>query len=110
MQDEKWRETLGRIKDTFDVLAHEQIHGDAVSGEVEFIEFVTPGGKMKLERTSKPRVIGKTAIGSKRIGSTATVQYQYSDTEKIHIFKAYRWDERLQAWTEIDIQRGGFST
>lgn len=98
MKDEQWKDVVGRVLDTFTVLNHEVTRGDEFTGDVESIEFETPRGTMKLERTSKPRVIGKSAIGSKRIGSSSTVKYEYSATEKVHIFKAYRlvggaWEE-----------------
>lgn len=109
MQDEKWQETIGRIQDTFRVLNHEITRGDAESGDVETIDFETPAGKMRLERTSKPRVIGKTALGSKRIGGSVSVQYEYSASEKVHTVKAYRWNDGSATWAEIDAQRGGFS-
>lgn len=101
MNDEQWRETVGRIQDSFRVLDHQHIRGDEVTGDLEFIEFESPQGKMKLERTSKPRVIGKTAIGSKRIGSAVKVHYEYSSTDRVHTVKAYRWDPRLTTWQEI---------
>jgi hypothetical protein len=105
MQDEQWKDVIGRIQDTFRVLDHEVTRGDELTGDVESIEFETPQGKMKLERTSKPRVVGKTAIGSKRIGSSSTVKYQYSETDRVHTVKAYRWED--EAWMEISGQGGG---
>ena len=60
-----------------------------------------PLGRMKLNRTTKPRVLGKKIIGSKRIGSDTTVEYLYSDTEKSHQFGAYRWNEDEQTWVEM---------
>jgi len=104
MQDEQWKDVIGRIQDTFNVLNHQVTRGDEFTGDIESIEFETPQGKMKLERTSKPRVVGKTAIGSKRIGSSSTVKYQYSETDKIHTMKAYRWQN--EEWSEISPQNG----
>ena len=77
MQDEQWKDVIGRILDTFKVLNHEVTRGDELTGDVESIEFETLQGKMKLERTSKPRVVGKSAIGSKRMGSSSSVKYEY---------------------------------
>ncbi len=101
MNDEQWRETIGRIQDTFKVLNHEIVRGDEVSGDIEHIEFETPQGKMKLERVSKPRVVGKSALGSKRIGGSVSVRYEYSATEKIHTVRAFRWDDQSGEWKEI---------
>lgn len=101
MHDEQWRETVGRIQDTFTVLEHEVVRGDPESGDVEFIVFQSPQGKMKLERTSRPRVVGKNAIGSKRIGGTVSVKYEYSSSEFVHTLKAFRWNERRNDWDEV---------
>lgn len=108
MNDEQWRETIGRIQDTFKVLDHEVVRADEVTGDTERIEFETPQGKMKLERVSKPRVVGKSALGSKRIGGSVSVRYQYSATEKVHTMKAYRWDEQSGDWKEIVMKGEGF--
>jgi hypothetical protein len=40
------------------------------------------------------------------MGSQATVEYIYSETEKSHKFKAYRWDEAQNAWVEITLEGG----
>ncbi|MFH0828996.1 MAG: hypothetical protein V1907_02335 [Candidatus Kerfeldbacteria bacterium] len=101
MHDEQWKDTIGRIQDTFKVERHEVTRGDEASGDLEVIEFETPQGRMKLERVSKPRVIGKTALGSKRIGSNVSVKYQYSATEKVHTVRAFRWDAARGDWLEI---------
>lgn len=107
MQDEQWRDTVTRIEDTFKVTAHDVVRGDEVSGDMETIEFETPQGKMKLERVSRPRIIGKSGLVSNRIGSGATVKYEYSSTEKIHTVTAFRWDDTKLDWTAIDL-KGGF--
>lgn len=101
MNDEQWKETVGRIQDTFKVLNHEVVRGDEVSGDVELIEFESPQGRMKLERVSKPRVVGKSALGSKRIGSAVSVRYEYSPTDRVHTVKAFRWNEASGEWEAI---------
>ncbi|MBI4426262.1 MAG: hypothetical protein HY567_01690 [Candidatus Kerfeldbacteria bacterium] len=109
MHDEQWKETVGRIQDTFRVLSHEVVRGDEVSGDVEFIEFESPQGRMKVERTSKPRIVGKTALGSKRIGSSVSVHYEYSPTDRVHTVKAYRWNDVKGDWDEVTAPTGGAS-
>ena len=105
MDDEKWQEVVGRILDDFDVLEHDTAELDPGPGKMEYIIFNGPLGKMKLERTSKPLVLDKKAIGSKRIGSQTGVEYIYSDTEKVHTMKAYKWDEGQQSWIEMEKER-----
>ncbi|OGY51329.1 MAG: hypothetical protein A3J59_02575 [Candidatus Buchananbacteria bacterium RIFCSPHIGHO2_02_FULL_56_16] len=103
MTDERWQDILGHIKDKFEVLDHrtEALAAEEGPGSIEVIEFNGPLGRMKLNRTTKPRVLGKKIIGSKRIGSDTTVEYLYSDTEKSHQFGAYRWNEDEQTWVEM---------
>ena len=107
MNDERWRETVNKIKDTFEVVSErqEEFGQDDGPGSVEIIEFRGPLGLMKLERTTQPLVLGKKTIGSRRIGSQVTVEYQYSDSEKVHKFKAYRSTPSGQ-WVEMEIDRG----
>ena len=103
MTEEKWLDTIAQIKDNFEVIGHrtEDLEPESGRGTVEIIEFTGPLGKIKLERTTQPLVIDKKTIGSRRIGSQTTVEYLYSDTEKVHRFKAYRFDENDQIWVEI---------
>lgn len=108
MTDERWQAIIGQVKDNFEVLNHDtkDLSEDDGPGSVETIEFSGPLGKMKLERTTKPLVLDKKTIGSRRIGSDTTVEYIYSDTEKTHKFTAYKWDESDQNWLEIKTDRG----
>ncbi|MCL5794876.1 MAG: hypothetical protein M1338_00750 [Patescibacteria group bacterium] len=100
MTDEKWQQVIANIKDNFELISHETspIAEEDGGGEAEIIEFNGPLGKMKLERTTQPLVIDKKTIGSRRIGSQTKVEYVYSDTEKVHRFKAYRWSDPDGGW------------
>jgi hypothetical protein len=109
MDDEKWQDTIGRIQDDFEVLEHETKELDDSPGSMEIIVFKSPAGKMKLERTTKPLVLDKKALGSKRIGSQTTVEYIYSETEKVHTMKAFKWDETQQGWIAMESERQSFS-
>jgi len=108
MNDERWQTIIGLIKDKFEVIDErtEDLPEEAGLGTKEIIEFVGPLGKMKLERTTQPLVTGKKTLGSRRIGSDTTVTYQYSDTEKTHKFKAYKYDEVNDIWVEIEKEKG----
>ena len=111
MTDEKWQEIKGMVKDKFSVLDErtEDLPEDGPPGTVEILEFIGPLGKMKLERTDSPLVTGKKTIGSRRIGSITAVEYLYSDTERVHKFKAYKWDENSESWVEMEMKRDDFS-
>ncbi len=101
MTEERWQEIVGRITDTFDVIEHEHEDLDPGPGTIEYIVFATPSMKMKLERTVKPRVVGKRGLGSRRVGSITKVEYQYSESEFVDGVKAYRWDDRQDEWTDV---------
>ncbi len=109
MTEEKWQEVIAKIKDNFKLISHQtqELDESFGLGSVEYIEFIGPLGKMKLERITKPLVIDKKTIGSKRIGSNSTVEYIFSDTEKVHKFKAYRFNEKSQEWEEMEMQKEG---
>jgi len=100
MTDERWNQVIGHVQDTFAVSHHETIDlsEDDGGGTVEVIEFTSPAGRVKLERTSQPMIMGKQTIGSRRAGSQAAVNYLYSDTEKTHQMTAYRWDDATNDW------------
>jgi len=102
MNDEKWQDIIGRVKDDFEVIEHETKELEEGPGSVELIVFDGPIGKMKLTRTSRPLILDKKAIGSRRIGSQTTVEYVYSDTEKTHTFKAYKWEDDQGDWVEME--------
>ncbi len=109
MQDDKWLDILGQVKDNFEVLEENKEELDPGPGEVEYIVFNGPLGKIKLERTTKPVVLDKKGIGSRRIGSQATVEYIYSDTEKSNTFRAYKWEDAEDDWVEMDSGPSSFS-
>lgn len=109
MQDEKWQDILAKIKDNYEVLETDTEDLDPGPGQVEYIIFNGPLGKMRLERITKPVVLEKKGIGSRRIGSQATVEYKYSDTEKTHRFTAYKWEDDQDDWVEMDAGPSSFS-
>lgn len=100
MEDSRWDDIIGRIKDTFVV---EEEFNEALPegpGKREGLVFAGPQGRLKLERTSRPRVIGSHGIASKRIGAQATVAYEYDETEIIRTVKLYRWSDG--GWAPMD--------
>lgn len=103
MNEEKWREIRGQIKDDFEVLEEKKEPlGEDRPGEKEVVIFNGPLGKMKVEFITHPVVLDKKGVGSRRIGSQATVEYQYSEDEFVHTFKAYKWDEARDDFIEME--------
>lgn len=105
MNQERWDDIVGRIKDSFDVLEHETEDLDPDPGTVERIVFITPAGQMKLERMRKPRVLETRGLGSNRIGSSTAVQTRYSQDEFIDMMTAFVWNEESQEWREVSPDR-----
>lgn len=109
MTDEKWQDTIAAIKEKFGIIeqSKEEIAEEG-GGIVEKVVFNSPLGKMKFERTVRPLVTGKKTTGSKRIGSATHVDYIFSDTEKVHKLKVYKWNGESSDWDEIKIERDSF--
>lgn len=106
MQPEKWQEIVGKIKDNFKVEESGREHlRDEGGGEIEYIVFNGPLGRLKLEFISRPVILDKKTKYSKRIGSSTVVDYVYSQEEKIHKLKVYKWDEALNDWQEIEAKK-----
>ena len=99
MTEEKWEETISKIKDKFNVSEHGQEEVD-MNGKASYIIFDSPLGKLKLSRIVKPKVLDKKTTYSDRIGSSVKVDYVFSDTEFIDMIKVYKWDEENQDWIE----------
>ena len=103
MQEDKWKSTVGRIKDAFEVLNEGSEHIDDEGGvDIEYIEFIGPMGKMRLEFITKPVILDKKTSYSRRIGSDTNVEYVYSETEKSSKLDVYKLDEDSGEWEEME--------
>ena len=103
MIEEKWKSMIGNVKDNFPVEDSGTEHIDEEGGiDIEYIVFVGPLGKMRLENVTKPVILDKKTNYSNRIGSETQVTYVYSDTEKSSKMIAYKWDENDEVWVEIE--------
>jgi len=106
MTQEKWQEIIGKIKDDFPVEETEKIHFDEEGGvDLEYIIFKGPLGRMKLEFITKPVVLDKKTKYSNRIGQQTVVEYVYSPDELSHKLKAYKWDEAINDWLEMEAKK-----
>lgn len=105
MIEEKWQQLIGRIKDDFKVVKHEQKDGEYEDEKVEEIVFQGPAGEMKLVRTVKPRVLGEKTKYSNRIGSSTAIEKIYSDTETVDTVKL--WRDQNGQWIEVNVSALG---
>jgi hypothetical protein len=109
MTREKWETIKGNILDNFTVENKGQEHYDDEGGvDLDFIEFKSPLGKIRLELIEKPVVLGKKTLYSHRGGSDTGVEYLYSPDEKSVRMEAYKWDEGENDWVEISPEKFSF--
>lgn len=115
MNLERWEEIKKTVKkqdpqaeEGQEDLLVDTAEGQVKQGEAEFIIFSAPGGsafggeRMKLQLQKKPRVEEKKYFYSHRQGTSARVEYKYSESEMVYTLKAYKWDEVEDEWKEVD--------
>lgn len=102
MTYERWQSLVGEIKDKFKAVSLSQEALSGGPGSKEVLEFVGPAGRIKLELTIRPRLLGKKTIYSKRIGSATTVDYEYDAKEKVFSLAAFRFVDASGQWQEIN--------
>ena len=114
MQLDQWESLKEELKRKFKIesertedLLMETQDGPVKQGTADVVEFETPIGKIKLAFQSKPLVLDKREIYSHQQGKSARTEYTFSETEKTHKFKAYKWNTDSEEWDEID--PGNFS-
>jgi len=106
MLPEKWEQIVGNIKDNFKVEDCAKQHLDEHGGvDLEYVIFKGPLGRMKLEFITKPVIIDKKTKYSKRLGAGTVVEYVYSQEEKSHKLRAYKWDEASNDWLEMEAKK-----
>lgn len=106
---EKWEQLKEMVKKQFTLeeegredLLVETGEGMVKQGEAEFIVFESPLGRTKLELQKKPRLEEKKYHYSHQQGSSARVEYKFSEDEIVLTLKAYKWDDTGDEWREID--------
>lgn len=91
MTDAKWGEIVDRVESNFMVENQgRQELSDIPGGYVEFIEFTSPMGQIRLERTTTPRVEGTKAAGGSKYGAGSFVEKVYSENETVNTFAAWK--------------------
>lgn len=109
MTDEKWEEIKEMVGKNFEVLSNEilELPKERGKGTKEELIFNGPLGKIKMEFIIKPLVLSKKTHYTKRMGTSAKVDYITSETEKVRTLLAYKWDMAGDNWVEIDIAQFG---
>ncbi|MBU0613606.1 hypothetical protein KKB10_06410 [Patescibacteria group bacterium] len=105
MNQDKWDSLVVYAKEEFDVEEHKTEEIMDGMGSIERIVFNGPLGKIMLEREKKPLVTGRKVIASKRIGSDVSEELEYSDSESVDTLFAYKWNENMDDWEEMDADK-----
>jgi len=113
MTDKKWKQLVYQIEEKFGIEQREQEEfvvdqtnqGQEIKGTKDIVIFSGPLGRTKLEKISRPRIVDKKILSSKRIGGQVATDYIYSPEETVNEFKAYREEE--EKWQEINAQALG---
>jgi len=107
MNRDKWDDIRNLVERKFDVSDSGSYRLEEEGGmEIDFIEFDGPLGIMRLEYVTKPVILDKKVLFSKRIGSDAKVEYVYGE-EKTSKLEAYKWDGNDDEWIKIDLSHFG---
>lgn len=101
MTDAKWGEILDRVESSFTIenQGREELT-EAPGGFVEFVEFTSPMGYLRLERSTTPRVEKTSAAGGSKYGAGSFVEKVYSETETVNTFSA--WKKVDDEWEKFD--------
>lgn len=109
MDNERWWELKDRMNEKFkDVKeAHEEEVseddvGHKIVSKIETLEFTSPLGKIKIVRTTRPKIIDKKAHYHKGSGG-AKVEYVLSTDEMTHKMDIYKKDDVTGEWRILDI-------
>jgi hypothetical protein len=103
MHQSKWENLLDQIERQFGFVEHETERFDERRLTVETVVFDGAGGRMKLERSVRPVVLDRKSHFAKRVGSAATVEYVYSDTESVDTVRLFQWDRLARDWRELEL-------
>ncbi len=105
MTDGQWENLVGRIKDAFHVEEEFDEPFENEPGHRAGVIFRGPAGTMKVERTVRPLVLGERGIVANRIGASAVIQKEYSDTETTSRVQLFR--QEGEAWIPVDLEALG---
>ncbi len=114
MNPTKWENLIYLVEERFgidkkyseDFEVAETSAGEKIIGQKEIVEFKGPLGRIKLEKISRPRVIDKKVLHTKRIGGKTAVDFVYSNSEPVVELKIYK-EEVNGEWEEISPETMG---
>lgn len=104
MTYERWQEIIERVKKQSPEVSTGQEDLPDGPGHKEFIELVSPLGRMRLELWVRPKVLEKKTLYSHRMNSAATVQYKYDETEHTFTLHCFRFKAESGDWQEVNAE------
>jgi hypothetical protein len=115
MNDDKWidlkiklREKFGKIKESIEEEASEDDVGHQIPIKIERLEFDSPLGHLRMERTTRPKILDKKSHYHKGAGG-AQVEYVLSEDEFSHKLDVYKLDEVTGDWQPLDVPEESLS-
>lgn len=112
MNDEKWQELISTLTEKFDVekeveeIIQKDDVGQEIINNVERLTFESPMGKMKVERTVRPKILDKKVHYSHTAGNKSMVEYVISPDEVTQKIAVFKFDEDRNDWEEINLSEG----
>ena len=109
MNPNKWENLIYLAEEKFgidkqyaeDFVVAETSMGKKIMGRKEIVEFNSPLGRIRLEKVSRPRVIDKKVLHTKRIGGKTAVDFVYSEEDLVVEIKIYKQKSDAD-WEEIN--------
>ncbi len=103
MNHDKWTELLDKIEEKFVVVNQGREKLDELEGSyVDYIDFESPMGLVRLELTTRPRVQSPRGFGASKDGPASQMQKEHSPDDMVSVFTARR--EVDGEWEDIDAQ------
>lgn len=110
MNDEQWGRLLDSLELKFELKKEKEDFkteddlGHVFNNQLEKIEFATPDGEFKIERTTRPLILDKKVHYGKSSSGQGKTEYIVSDTEKSHKVSLYKYEDG--DWIEIKPEGG----
>lgn len=109
MNDEKWADLKEKIETRFgsfddgvEELFLEDDLGHKIPQTVESLEFNSEMGRLRIERTSHPKILERKAHYTKGAGG-ADLEYVTSEDEMTHKVAVYKKDDVTGQWNPLDL-------
>lgn len=102
MTDERWAEVAEKIRSAFPDHEHEKETILDGRGVIESFVFAGPTGRLKLERTKRPRIVGEKGMAAKRIGAESTIEKVYSNEDTVDFVVVYQWNDARDDWVKME--------